>query len=127
MIAPHLMASESDGALYDTRAPDWSRKAPVRAIYSRQFREIDSLAKVKASLRAGAYAWPGGYPVYFVTRDGAALSFDSARDCWRQIVAEFMDDSSTGWRIVGADVNYEDSELTCDHSGERIPSAYGDD
>jgi hypothetical protein len=26
------------------------------------------------------YAWPGGYPRYFITNDGAALSYDAARE-----------------------------------------------
>jgi hypothetical protein len=26
------------------------------------------------------YAWPGGYPRYFITNDGAALSYNAARE-----------------------------------------------
>lgn len=34
--------------------------------------------------------------------------------------------ASTGWRVAGCAVNWEDTELRCDHSGERIPAAYGE-
>lgn len=44
------------------------------------------------------FAWPGGYPRYFVTNDGAAC-----------------------------DINWENPDLYCDHSGKPIPSAYGED
>jgi hypothetical protein len=30
-------------------------------------------------LEAGPYAFPGGYPRFFITADGEALSFESAR------------------------------------------------
>lgn len=36
------------------------------------------------------------------------------------------DGSGDGWEVVACAVNWEDSELTCDHSGERIESAYAD-
>lgn len=127
-LPSHLFASDSDGALWDTRAPDWSHGRPVRARYmgARSSHRLD-LQDVKAALRAGAHAWPGGYPLYFLTRDGAALSFEGARDAWREIVREFMDDTSTGWRVEGVDVNWEDGALTCDHTGKRIPSAYAEE
>ena len=31
------------------------------------------------------YAWPGGYPRYFITNDGVALSYDAARENRRLI------------------------------------------
>jgi hypothetical protein len=31
-----------------------------------------------------------------------------------------------GWRVVACDTNWEDGELYCDHSGERIESAYAE-
>lgn len=74
------------------------------------------------------YAWPGGYPRYFVTGDGAALSFKAARERRREILEAIRDDDTAGgWRVAGCDINYEDSDLVCDHTGERIESAYGDD
>ena len=122
----HLFVSSGDGSLYDTREEGWSGKRPVRLHYNGHF-PIEGLRDVKACLRAGPYAWPGGYPLYFVTRDGAALSFDAAMKQFHSVASDFLDDCSTGWRIVACQVNYEDADLTCDHTGKRIPSAYGDD
>jgi hypothetical protein len=33
------------------------------------------VSELKSILRAGPYAWPGGYPQYFIAGDGNALSF----------------------------------------------------
>lgn len=87
-----------------------------------------TLLEIKARLRDGPYAWPGGYPVYFVTADGGALSFKAARECWREIVGSHLTRRrDSGWYIVGADINWEDPGLYCDHTGERIESAYAED
>jgi hypothetical protein len=84
-----------------------------------------TLQAIKQQLRSGAYAWPGGYPIYFVTSDGAALSFGAVRAEWRNVVdAHLRNDKGCGWHIAGADINWEDSDLYCDHTGERIESAY---
>ena len=87
-----------------------------------------TLAEIKGRLRSGAFAWPGGYPIYFVTSDGAALSFKAVRQEWRNIVsAHLQNDTRGGWHIAGADINWEDPDLYCDHTGERIESAYAED
>ncbi len=87
-----------------------------------------TMAQFRAEMRAGRYAWPGGYPRFFVTADGGVLSFGAARECRREILSALdRRDSSSGWAVDGVDVNYEDRELTCDHTGERIGCAYGDD
>ena len=39
---------------------------------------IKSSTEFIKSLEYGPYAWPGGYPLFFITKDGAALSFDAA-------------------------------------------------
>jgi hypothetical protein len=123
----HLFISSCDGALHDTRAPNWSA-TPLRPNYSRHHNAIASAADFKACLRAGQYAWPGGYQLYFITDDGATLSFESARENARQIIAALnAGDKRGGWHVAACDINYEDSDLVCDHSGRPIPSAYGDD
>jgi len=76
-------------------------------------------------MRHGPYAWPGGYPCYFVTSDGAALSFKAARQERRNILEAIANKSNDGWRVVGVDINWEDDSLYCDHTGEKIESAYG--
>jgi hypothetical protein len=84
-----------------------------------------TLLEIKARLRAGRYAWPGGYPLFFITADGGALSFATVRNEWRCIVrAHLYNDRRCGWFVEGADINWDDSDLTDDHTGERIQSAY---
>ena len=126
-LPQHLSVSSSDGSLYDTRDPNWSRNPPLRAVYNGGQREIDNCQQLKAALRYGQYAWPGGYPLYFLTSDGAALSFDAVRSELAQVLQSIQNRSNDGWRVVGCEINYEDNELYCDHSGERIESAHGDD
>lgn len=88
--------------------------------------KIMTVSDFRRAMRAGPYAWPGGYPVYFVTADGAALSFKAARECRREILGAIAsNDKGGGWRIVGADIAWE-GPLFCDHTGEPIETAYGD-
>lgn len=84
-----------------------------------------TLASVKRALRE-PYAWPGGYPLFIVMADGEALSCASAREHWAQIVHSTLTRARDGWAAAGAEVNWEDSNLTCAHSGEAIESAYGE-
>ena len=78
-------------------------------------------------MRAGPYAWPGGYPLFFVAADGVALSFDAVRDNLREVLPAMSQPWDRSWRVVNVDINYEDPELCCAHTGERIPSAYGEE
>ena len=41
--------------------------------------------------------------------------------------AHLQNDTRGGWHIAGADINWEDPDLYCDHTGERIESAYAED
>lgn len=89
-------------------------------------RTIKTARQFLETLKAGPYAWPGGYPIYFLTSDGGVLSFDSARDNATYIARAIKDGDHSGWRVEACDINYEDAELICDDTGERIPSAYAD-
>lgn len=89
--------------------------------------QINTVHDFRRAIRNGAYAWPGGYPLYFVTSDGGVLSFDAARANRRLILESVSAHSNDGWRVIGVDVNWEDDSLYCDDTGARIPSAYGDD
>jgi len=122
----HFFISEHSGELFDTRVENWSSH-PLRLNYQKHHRKIKTVEDLKATLRAGAYGWPGGYQMYFTTGCGGALSFKSARENFRNIADSIQTDCNDGWRVIGCDINYEDSNLYCDDSGERIPPAYGDD
>lgn len=88
---------------------------------------IDTVGDFRRAMRHGPYAWPGGYPCYFITSDGAALSFEAAKAERRQIIWSIGHKINDGWRVVAMDVNWEDTRLICDHTGKTIESAYGED
>jgi hypothetical protein len=121
----YFFVSESSGALYDCRSPNWSMISALRENYKQHHNSIDSVANLKATLRAGKYTSLGGYPLYFITADGAALSFESVRENLESVMSEIQHNLNCGWRVMACDVNYEDESLYCDHSGEQIESAYG--
>lgn len=87
--------------------------------------QIKNVFDFNKALDIGAYAWPGGYPHYFVCRDGAALCFAEAKKNARyhrdRII--FCDND----RIIGMEVNWEDTDLQCAETGVQIESAYGED
>lgn len=88
---------------------------------------IKTISDFRKAMRDGPYAWPGGYPRYFITSDGAALSFESAKRNRRLILDAIQEGRAdqSGWRVVAVDINWEDQDLICDHSYEPIASAYG--
>ena len=75
------------------------------------------------------YAWPGGYPVYMLMGDGGVLCSACVGREIRLIVDATRPKGGYDpqWKCVGADVNWEDPQLYCDHCGCRIESAYADD
>jgi hypothetical protein len=89
--------------------------------------KIETISDFRKAVRHGPYAWPGGYPCYFITSDGAALSFDAAVSERRNILSSIASKASDGWRVVALEVNWEDSYLYCDHTGKVIECAYGSD
>lgn len=69
------------------------------------------------------WAWPGGYPLYYLCADGGVLCSKCANTEIKLTSAVDADDQ---WKIVAADINYEDPYLVCDHCGEYCESAYGE-
>jgi hypothetical protein len=89
---------------------------------------IKTIGDFRRAMRQGPYAWPGGYPMYFVMDDGEALSFAAAtanrRELLEALAGEHVRD---GWRPVALEVNWEDANLYCTHTGNRIESAYAEE
>ena len=83
----------------------------------------DIMRQTKSFIRQ-PYAWPGGYPLTLVMTDGACLCHDCAKDNFHNICHSTIHGISDGWHAAGADVNWENDELLCDHCGEKIESAY---
>lgn len=80
---------------------------------------------IKNAIR-NKYAWPGGYPLFLITSDSAALCVACGKKEWRRIAYSIRNNLSDGWRVVAADVNWEDGDLYCEHCGKTIESAYGE-
>ena len=83
-------------------------------------------AAIKEAVRS-KYAWPGGYPLFLITSDGAALCCDCAKQEYKQIAYSIRHNLRDGWRVEAADVNWEDPDLYCDHCSKRIESAYAEE
>jgi hypothetical protein len=59
------------------------------------------------------YAWPGGYPLYYVDGEGNVLCAPCASR-----------DAEPSQTAIDYDINWEDPELTCDDCGAAIECAY---
>lgn len=77
--------------------------------------------------KAQAYDWPGGYPIYYITHDGAAFCPDCMTKERKQIAESIEENANDGWRVVASDINYEDASLYCGNCNKRIESAYAED
>lgn len=90
------------------------------------------------SLRNGRYA-DGGYPKYWLTADGGTLSYAACLDNCGRIARAIRGDanradrnparfysSDAQWRVVACAINWEEPDMRCDDTGERIESAYAE-
>jgi hypothetical protein len=76
------------------------------------------------------FAWPGGYPIFYVFRDGGCL----CPACLNRNITDVDDanrgeprfNSHGGWAVDAFDVNYEDGGHGCDHCGRPRPAAYSE-
>jgi hypothetical protein len=79
------------------------------------------LADVLINGELPRYAWPGGYPMYYLAKDNGVLcpkcanAFNPERDNDAQL------------EPVEYGVNYEDSQLYCENCNVRIESAYAEE
>jgi hypothetical protein len=100
---------------------------------------IKTVFDFNKALDIGPYAWPGGYPFYFIAQDGEAISFAAAKEnagLIRDAIIScnrFVDSGGKvdclhdDWNIVAMEINWEDESLFCAHTGLKIESAYGND
>lgn len=68
-----------------------------------------------------------GYPQYAVTADGCVLSHSAILEQWR-LIKQATEEPGTDkqWEVIRIGINWEDDYLYCDHTGEKIESAYGE-
>lgn len=117
----HLFVDQCDGHLYDTRHPNWAENPPLRRRYKYLHNRIKTTAQLKACLRHGLYAWPGGYACAFTTADGAILSEKAVLENLRSVMDSLKTRCNDGWLVEGVICTAElDDPIYCDHSGEEI-------
>lgn len=88
---------------------------------------LEELEKMVPDGTADTYAWPGGYPIYYVCTDGGVLCPSCVTKEYARIQESVRDGRKDGWALEGRGINYEDSSLYCDHCNQRIESAYAED
>lgn len=79
----------------------------------------------RESLRAGPYAWPGGYAVVYVCDDGAALCAKCAKSEAPQIIGAIRAGARNGWRVIGCRIVEDFDEFsreTCAHCDAELTS-----
>jgi hypothetical protein len=81
-------------------------------------------AQIRKEFVENPFAWPGGYPIYAITDDGAAI----CRHC-AESESESIDDAypRDGWYLVALQINWNDCDLVCDNCLKPIESAYCDE
>ena len=83
---------------------------------------------VNQIFKNGPYAWPGGYPLFFVMKDGNPMSFEAAQQEKQRIFEEMNDPrGDSQWQVAAVDINWEDGQLFCSHTNKRIESAYAEE
>ena len=86
---------------------------------------LKTTKEVKTAIRSGPYAWPGGYPLFFIADDGDTICYRCARNEWRYICDSITHNIRDGWMIIANEINWECDQLFCANCNERIESAYG--
>ena len=78
--------------------------------------------KVDANTPVPTVAFPGLYPIYYITRDCATL----CPECVNDNLTLCADTDNDNWCVEISDINWEHPEMYCDNCECRIPSAYAD-
>ena len=79
------------------------------------------------------YAWPGGYPVFYIAREGYLNDETGKLELSKYDRAEFVCCADCAAKaqtekkiLIGSAVNWEDVSLYCEVCSKLIESAYGD-
>jgi len=67
-----------------------------------------------------AWAWPGGYPLFYFDAADSVLCVT----CARRVESEGPEVWDVALMPQWASINYEDNSLFCDECGYQIESAY---
>ena len=115
-------ADDFDQKFYNFEGDICNRKtsAVVRKDQSRSYRLITNVNELKSTIRNGEYTF-GGYRLFFITSDGACLSFASVLENIESVMWSIRNDVSDGWKVEGLSGTHEcEEDVYCDHSNELI-------
>lgn len=87
----------------------------------------DNAQLSKPTGEVSAYAWPGGYPIYYLAADSETFCPACVNKEIKRIVDATIEDEDRDFQIVARDVNWEDADMHCVHCNKRIESAYAED
>lgn len=93
---------------------------PLRENYAQSHVEIKSCADMKASLRAGPNAWPGGYSIVFFTSDGALICSECARKNFRSVAWSIRNRCADGWQIIASGIEAVSAECVHELNATRV-------
>jgi hypothetical protein len=77
--------------------------------------------------KANAYAWPGGYPLFYLASDGETFCPSCVTKERVRIFRSTHENDRDGFAIAGVDINWEDASMYCCHCNAWIESAYAED
>lgn len=101
------------GNLVGFLCPDCQKK--VEEAEANEPQDCEKIAAIRDSRgKLPSYAWPGGYPLYYILKDTNIVCPDCANKLPKG-------------EVELADVNWENCDLYCDECGDRIESAYAED
>ena len=69
-----------------------------------------------------SYAWPGGYQILYLCRDGGTL----CPACANENADLHGDENDPQWYIEAYFVNWEGPDTICDNCNARFESEYGE-
>jgi len=111
----------SKSAPYSFEGDIYKNDKIIRVGAAKHYRRIENTHQLKACLRAGEYAWPGGYQLFFYTSDGGILCYEAVLDNLVSVFDSIKTDCDDGWKIIGLGCTNElDGPVYCDHTGSEI-------
>ena len=121
MIQPISKANNYGERPYSFESDIYANGKLVRKDAAKSFRNIENANQLKATLRAGEHTFPGSYRLFFITSDGANLSFSSVRENFRAVLDSVKTKCADGWQVIALSGAHEFQEpVFCDLSGEKI-------
>lgn len=88
--------------------------------------EIKTIEEViKEDGKVITYAFPGGYPIYYLCEDGGILCPDCVNNNL-ELIKMAKEDNDSQWNVIALDVYYEGPVMYCGNCNAEIESAYGD-